>query len=337
MAGRARRATIKDIAVQVGVSPMTVSAVLNATAATNVRVSDATRELVIAAARQMQYRPNQAARSLRGRGTNIIGVYTSGGYLAPDLGFTAQILGGLHRGCEQYCKDLLLHSNYRERAVEEVFAELVDGHLDGLALYVSGDDPLVRLLAESGLPVVALVDAIPGLPSVVADNAGAGRIVASYLAARGHTRVFYGGSTRPLTSAVRQAQAFREAAQAHSMEVTVGAAGAGDDQWSEAALAWLDLPHSQRPTAAVCWNDRAAYHLLEHCERRGLRPPDDLAVVGFDAILPPDPTSWRLTTVRAPWVEVAQTAVSLLVRRLAGESLPEETVLPVEFIPGETA
>ena len=337
MTGRAKRVTIKDIAAHVGVSAMTVSAVLSRTPATNVRVSDSTRVRVMEAAREMSYRPNQAARSLRGRGTNLIGVYTSGGYLDPDLGFTAQILGGLHRGCEQHHKDLLLHSNYRKRTVGEVFAELADGHLDGLALYVSHEDPLARLLAESGLPVVALVDAMPGLPSVVADNAGAGRIVADYLAAQGHTRIFYGASARPLTSAVRQEQAFRETAQAHGLEVIVGTATAGNDQLHEAEMAWLDLPRSQRPTAAVCWNDRTAYHLLEHCERRGLRPLDDLAVVGFDAIPPPYPTALRLTTVRAPWVDVAQTAVSLLVRRLSGESLPDETVLPVEFIPGGTA
>ncbi len=100
---------------------------------------------------------------------------------------------------------------------------------------------------------------------------------------------------------------------------------------------WLDQPRQNRPTAAVCWNDQTAYNLREDCHRRGLRVPEDLAIAGFDGLPPPHVPNQRLTTIRAPWIEVASTAISLLTRRIEGEAIPHETVLPVEFITGDTA
>lgn len=86
----------------------------------------------------------------------------------------------------------------------------------------------------------------------------------------------------------------------------------------------------------MCWNDLTAYFLLEHCRRRGLRVPHDLAVVGFDGLPPAHPTPWHLTTIRAPWAEAARAAVSLLLRPQGGPPPPPETVLPVAFSPGDT-
>lgn len=318
---------------------MTVSAVLSRTATGHVRVSEATRARVLEAAREMRYRPNRAARTLRSGPTNVIGIYSTHGYLNPYVPFTSLLLGGLHQGCDAQQKDLLLHSSYRDHTPEEIQAELADGRADGLVLYTSSQDPLAAFLAESSLPVVAVVDALPGLPSVVADDPGGARLLAEHLAARGHTRIFYRGGLPTLTSAVRRQQAFLEAAAVLGLEVRVqGPAFGGNrhEQITEADLAWLALPRDRRPTAAVCWNDQTAYHLLGHCRTLGLRLPEDLAVVGYDDLPPPHAMPWRLTTIRAPWVDVARTAVKLLVRRLEGQEIPAETVLPVTLITGDT-
>ena len=80
-----------------------------------------------------------------------------------------------------------------------------------------------------------------------------------------------------------------------------------------------------------------AYDLLGHCRSRGLGVPDDLAVTGFDGVAAPPGFDLRLTTVHAPWMQVARTAVDLLVCRIDGAALPAETTLPVKLVIGDTA
>ncbi len=330
-------ATIKDVAASAGVSSSTVSAVLGHTPSRHVRVSEQTRKRILEAAIQVRYQPNHAARSLRNRRTNVLGVYTAQGYLNPIMPFTLQIIGGLHLGCDEFRKDLLLHRMYRGRSVEEVFLELTGGQIDGLALYTDPGDPLVPLLAASALPVVGIVDALPGLPSAVVDDRGGSAYLAAHLAALGHRRVAYLAGSPLSLSAGRRLEAFQAAAIPLELEVTEFHPVGNHVHVTERNWDWLDLPRSQRPTAAACWNDAAAYSLLEQCRRRGLRLPDDLAVVGFDGLVPSQPGLLRLTTMHAPWIGVARAAISLLVRLIDGETVAPETRLPVEFIAGSTA
>jgi LacI family repressor for deo operon, udp, cdd, tsx, nupC, and nupG len=98
----------------------------------------------------------------------------------------------------------------------------------------------------------------------------------------------------------------------------------------------LSLPAGKRPTAAVGFNDTFAYRLLAHCYRVGIKVPDDLAVVGFDGTF-----SWHerpqvLSTVYAPWEQVAETAVDRLLDRIDNVPVPMETILPVHWIDGDT-
>ncbi|HZP82673.1 MAG TPA: LacI family DNA-binding transcriptional regulator, partial [Chthonomonadaceae bacterium] len=207
----------------------------------------------------------------------------------------------------------------------------------GLIVHAPPDDPLVDLLAASHLPVVAIADAIPQLPSILVDDEAGGRIAAEYLAGRGHRRILYRNIDRPLVSAVRRHDAFCAAAARLGLQVREWR-GENDTTLPEDTLwTWLDAPPEQRPTAAFCWNDMAAYDLLAHCRQRGVRVPDDLAVLSFDGLPTPFGTVYQLTSIRAPWVEVARTAVSLLVAQINGETVANETVLPVEFVSGDTA
>ena len=89
----AKPTTIKDIAQHVGVGNTAVSAVLSRIPSRHVRVSVATRARILEVARQMQYRPNGVARSLRYQKTDVIGVYMQPGYLSPEAVFSSQIIG----------------------------------------------------------------------------------------------------------------------------------------------------------------------------------------------------------------------------------------------------
>jgi DNA-binding LacI/PurR family transcriptional regulator len=331
--------TINDVAAKVGVSVMTVSNVLSNNQARRKHVSEETRARVLEAVAQLQYYPNATARSLRRRRTNIIGFYAGHGYINPENAFLAAILGGLQEGCDAHRKDLLIHGTFRGASVAGIYAELSDGRIDGLVFYGPLNDPLAKMLADSPLPVVALADTVPALPSVVVDDAMGAGLQVAYLAAQGHRRIAYHSPLDMPVSAERRLATFREAAVKRDMRWTeFPSAHVGNESHvSDAEAEWLALPSAERPTAAVCWNDVTAYDLLEQCYKRGVRVPEDLAIVGFDGVLPVRGLGRRLTTVRAPWAKVGQTAVGLLVRILAGEQVPQETMLPVEFRRGDTA
>jgi LacI family transcriptional regulator len=332
---RQKPVTIKDVAQQAGVSLMTVSAVLNGKAVER-RISKITEVRVRETARLMQYSPNAVARSLRRRSTNVVGVYSGIGYLNASNPFLAELIGGFQVGCDEYQKDLLLHGTFRGRSVDDIYAELVDGRLDGLIVQAPPSDPLVDRLAESHLPVVAAVDAIPSVTSVVADDAGGSTMLGEYLLERGHRQMLYVRTTSPLVSALRRLESFR----AFAVRAGVSLVEYPDEHGCAAVAAAVrdSLKTSvAHPTAVVCWADSAAFEVIAQLEDKGIRVPADIAVVGFDGFAPPPGFGRRLTTIRAPWSEVGHRAVGLLVEKLAGRPVPPETELPVELIAGHTA
>jgi LacI family transcriptional regulator/LacI family purine nucleotide synthesis repressor len=326
--------TLHDVAIRAGVSKVTASMVLNGSRS-NTRVSEPTRQRILAAAADLRYQPNAVARSLRRRHTDIIGFYS--GYTIMDASdaFLSQVISGLQDGCELHRKDLLLHGLFRHGSVAEVYAQVANGMVDGLLLYSPPSDRLVDLLAESFLPVVVVVDAIPSLPCVVVDDAHGGRLQAEYLARRGHRRVLYKAAGVSLASVDRRQAAFLEVARGLDMVVTVSPDHSVSLSPAEVGL--VTSATQERCTVVVCWDDATAYNVVQELSDLGLRIPDDAAVVGFNGTVPRFPLRWNLTTVRASWRRVAQAAIEVLLIRMAGGEAPRETVLPVELVAGDTA
>ena len=329
--------TLQDIANVVGVSASTVSAVLHSTRSTT-RVSVKTREKVESVARQMDYQPNAIARSLRRRETGIIGIYNGYGlYCDARSAFLGEIIGATQVACQHYTKDCLLYRYWDDPTVEGVAQQLVDGRVDGLILYAPEGDALAERLARSPLPVVAVVDALPSLPSVVVDDREGGKLQAQHIACRGHKRVLYRQTPHRGQSVVRRFEAFRDEAQRLGLDVVYGRR----EQPNETALGEqekeiLSRPAGERPTAIVAWEDLRAYQAVRECEAMGMRVPEDIAVIGYDGVPADGLFVRKLTTIRAPWSEVATTAMDLLIQLIAGKTVPPETRLRVELVPGST-
>lgn len=331
-----RNVTLRDIAERVNVSPFTVSVVLNGSRS-NTRVSQATRERILNAARDMGYLPNSLARALRAQSTGILGLYFGYGHLEPHDPFHAEVLTGLQRGCEQCNRDLMIHYSFHRYGVDEVFSELAGGKIDGLVLIAAPSDPLVARLRGSNLAVVAMTDRIPGVPSVIADDAQGSRAIADHLHAKGHRGVLYRSCPGESDSASRREQGFHERASELGMKTYSAKTSDWRGKVEEEESNYLLQRSRFGITAAVCWGDPSAHALLKFCRLNQIRVPNDLAVVGFNGIEPPVEPAQSLTTVRAGWSTVAQQAVHLLVNRLEGhEEVPDLTVLPVEFVSGET-
>lgn len=329
--------TMQDVARKAGVNRVTVSVVLN-NAQASTKVSESTRARILAAAAELRYQPNAIARSLRRRRTNIIGFYSGDAFSDASNPFISQIISGLQKGCKQYRQDILLHSNFGGGSADVVYAELANGKIDGVILYTPLEDPLIQYLADSHVPTVALADALPHIPSVLVDDAAGGRLQAEYLAQKGHRHIFYQSLRRESNSVRRRVEAFCEAAAGYGMSVVKGDDMDINGGLGEIGRALLtDTSRSECPTAVVCWEDLCAYRVLGDLLAMGQRVPDDLVVMGFDGIMPPVEPLRRMTSVRAPWREVARTAVSVLLSRVEGKEVAQETVLPVELLVGNTA
>ena len=328
--------TLRDVAEQVAVSPFTVSVVLNGSKS-NTRVSTATRERIIKAAQELGYQPNSLARALKRRSTNILGLYFGYGHLEPHDPFHAEVLTGLQRGCEASNKDLMIHYSFHRYSVDEVFSELVGGKIDGLVLIASPGDPLVERVRGSHLSVVAMTDAIEGVPSVVADDAAGSIAIAEHLHSKGHRTVLYRSCPGQSDSASRRQRAYEQKASELGMTTIAARTNDWKGMVSEEEARVLSRRAELGVTAAVCWGDPSAHALLSFCKANGISVPTDLAVVGFNGIESPVEPAQVLTTVRAYWSNVAQQAVHLLVKSLGGQGVPSLTVLPVEFFKGDTA
>jgi LacI family transcriptional regulator len=342
--GSSRPATLTDVAAAAGVSKMAVSAVLNhggvggsGGSRSTVRVSAATRERILAAARALDYRPNAIARALSRRATNLIGFYSEWPVNARNE-FDAEIIGGLQHGCDDAGHNLLLYRSRQQHGpeqIESLVADMTSGTIDGLILRSAPSDPLVSRLCDSRLPVVAVGDPHPEIPTVLVDDAAGGRLQAQCLIARGCRRVLYRSLKGAYTGAIRR-ESFSEAATAAGITVLEDPE-AVSDFLTPLEKRFLALPPEERPDGIACWVDSAARVTLRELNEAGLRIPEDIALIGFNGIEPAHSPSRRLTTIRAPWEQVARTAVELLVRRISGETIPMVTVLPVELAGGDTA
>ncbi len=335
---RKRPSTLRDVAERAGVSKMAASAALSGYSG-NVRISETTRVRILEAARQLGYTPNEVARSLRRQRTDIIALYCGYGYLNASLPFLSEIIGGVQEGCDECHKDLLLHGVFRGQSVDDIHLACVSGKTDGLILNAAPMDPLVQKLAASHLPVVAIIDPIDGLPSVSVDEMLGARLTTSYLARAGYRRIVYfaRGWKPPLVSVERRLAAFVQCAAEYNLDVEICGLKDLNDLSNEALLSLIKPIGVAYRTAAVCWNDAVAYDLLARLIPIGVKAPEDVGLIGFDGLGTQLDGVMRLTSVRAPWAQVARIAVNLLCSRINGEPVPSETVLPVELCEGHTA
>lgn len=333
---RKPRVTLQDVANQAGVNRVTAAVALGRSPQGGTRVSDETRNRILAIAEELGYAPNQIARALRNKRTHIIGYYA--GYEALDAHspFTAAVLQGLQQSCRQYKQDLMLFGSFARDSATSVYTTLTSGMIDGLVLLPTPQSAGLERLFDSHLPVVAIANSHPSVVSVAVDDAGGSRQIAEHLARQGHRHILYRANSRGHLSSARRLEAFLAAAADLELKVSVVPTSELASTLSAQEVALLQAPADQRPTAAVCWMDLSAYRLLDTCDEVGIKVPDDLAIIGFDGVPPRIRLERKLTTIRAPWAEVAARAVTYLLDLLDGKELPDETILPVELVVGDT-
>lgn len=312
--------TIKDVAARAGVSPKTVSRVINGEA----HVRPDVREAVARVVAEMDYRPNAFARGLSSSRSFMIGLF----FDDPASGYAGDIQRGALTRARELSHHLIvepldpLQPDWRER----LGATLREVRLSGAILTppIGDSREIIEVFERHGVPVVRIAPGteVGRTPQVGMDDRAAARQMTEFLLSLGHRDIgFIKGNVRHSASALRL-NGFRDAMAAAGERWRPDRVLDGDFSFRsgiEGADILLDSP--ARPTAIFASNDEMALGVLVAAMRRQIAVPQTLTVVGFDDA-PIARMAWpQLTTIRQPNVEMAAAAVDILIgpgRRLDG-------------------
>jgi DNA-binding LacI/PurR family transcriptional regulator len=322
--------TIYDVARHAGVGVGTVSRVLN----DSPRVSEATRQKVLAAIEELDYHPSPIAQRLSLRKTFAIGV------IAPFVTRPAFVgrLRGVEAALTESEYDLVLYNVETTDKRDACFRELpTSQRFDGLLIIaLPPTDEDVAHFHQAGIPVV-LIDAYhPALSCVVIDDVKGGYMATQHLIELGHTRIAY--ISDPLespfrfTSSLDRYQGYRQALDEAGIPFRPEYhrwAEHGEEQARDKARHLLEL--AEPPTAIFAASDTQAMGVIQAARDADLRIPEDLSVIGYDDIQAAK--YMGLTTVHQLLFESGQRGVGLLLETLENpQTEPVHEVLPIELI-----
>lgn len=347
--GSDRRATLKGVAAELGVSPSTVSNAYN-------RPDQLSKELrvkVFETARRLGYAgPDPAARGLRLGRAGAVGVL-----YADRLSFAfadpvaVMFLEGVSMATEEAGLGMLLvpGSPRQDRDPEAVMGAMVDGFV---VYSMPEKDPLVGAALERRLPMV-VVDQKDrrGAPSVGIEDEEAARSAAEHLLQLGHEH--FGVVSLEFALDVRSGLADTGRQAAATYQTGSSRLKGYKSALTDAGITWENVPvyecvenlpeegrragetlfsQNPRPTAILAMSDQLALGVVESAKSQRLTVPEDLSVVGFDDIPEAARSTPPLTTVRQPHVEKGLRAGRMLVVRLEGRETEKAVLLSTELV-----
>jgi LacI family transcriptional regulator len=324
--------TIKDVARMAEVSISTVSRVIN----DSKPVSPEARRRVLKAIEELGYKPNEVARSLVTKKSNIIGI------IVDDIGssYVAQIIRGVEEVGRMYNYDLLLCSSYGDKESELRFAQfLMQKQVAGIIIVseILNNDVL-SFLDMSRIPFVYLNKYYNVLesPNVSINNREASDKVMRHLVEEGHKRIAYVTQEKDveLTIEKHKLEAYREwmgniGGDPMVFEVDGHKIEDGYDIGNRIVERLLE----EKITAVYCCEDEIAIGLINYLYDHNIKVPEDISVVGYGDITLASYFRPMLTTIKEPYYDIGAVSIRRILKVLQGEKVEEQTiVLPVQLI-----
>ncbi len=307
-----KRVTIVDVAKEAGVSPSTVSRVLNNRSG-DLPISEATQKKVEKASRRLGYQASVFASALRTDRTDVIGA------VIRDIRdpFLSLLVQEIQEVCYQAKKDLLIgHAKYDIQRAERLLRLMRTRLFDAVVLLgdMPGDNFIIDELIEYGTPFVTIARGTNAVtPSVNVDEKAGTTIALEYLLELGHRRIACIAS-KALAGVGERVEEYSRFIKKHDLPnypEYIRTTQVNHANIYQALREIFNAP--EKPTAIFCALDRVAVTAIDACRSMGLDVPKDVSIIGFDNIDDSAFTFPALTTIQQPTELMAQTAVNILI------------------------
>ena len=327
-------ATIRDLAKHVGLSMSAVSKALNGYP----DVSESTRELVLKAAKELNYTPNVHARALKSKRSYNLGVLFSddsqSGLTHP---FFSVVLESFKKEAEQNGYDITFIGHRIGHSGVTYLDHCRSRELDGVCVANTDfSSEEIIALVQSELPLITIDNLFHDRSCVMADNVGGMSQLVRYVRSLGHRKIAY---VHGPSSTVTDSRLKTFLSVLREMGLTVPDSYLAECEYTnpsscyEATQRLLNL--HDRPTCILLCDDYSSSGAISAARNAGLRVPEDVSVAGYDGIGQTQFVYPRLTTVDQGAALIGRTAAHMLIARIDGAP-PETRTVPARLIAGET-
>lgn len=328
------RVTLKAVAEHVGLTPGTVSAVLNNSPASS-SVPQRTKTRILDAARKLNYRPNFFARSLRVKRTFTVGVIAQ---IGDPYG--AMVISGIEQHLRQHGFFFLTVAHPHDEKLLDTYSHLLLER--GVEGFITVDAPISQPVP---LPVVAVAGhrRLEGVTNIVLDHRRAAHLALRHLVELGHSEIAVMKGPPDSSDSVERWHAVCDVARELGVRVRPGLT---IQIQGEAGMPGLGYPFTKQLlaenrsfTALLAFNDSSAIGAIRAINEASLRVPEDISVVGFDDIQSAAYSNPPLTTIRQPLLKMGEIAARTLLSRIDNPEsyLPELLIEPELIVRKSTA
>lgn len=320
---RGKMSTIKDVAALAGVSVTTVSRIINRKGS----ISEETTQKVKQAMENLNYYPNEVARSLQNKSRHLIG------FIVPyiDHPFFSKLAAAVEDACYKKGYKLLLCTSWSsEKKEKEVLSMLRANQVDGILICSRIGN--VSAYRDITLPLVSIERTIEGIPSVACDNYKGGVLAAQALIAGGCKHpVLFGNKVSKYLPAYLRHQGFHDECKCRGIKSSEYLIEKEDIFASRLHYNVNELIRQNLNLDGIfATSDVLAAGVTMECRALGRKIPDQIQVVGFDGVTISENCS--ISTVAQPISDMGEFAVTLLINKINGGLVPEKSILPVSLI-----
>jgi LacI family transcriptional regulator/LacI family repressor for deo operon, udp, cdd, tsx, nupC, and nupG len=307
--------SLKNVADMAGVSVATVSRVLNSEEV----VKEDTKQKVLAAIKKLNYTPNRVAQRLRSTKTNsrIIGL------LIPDIQnpFYVDVIRGIEEYAYAHNSVVIIGNFSQDEKKEKLYIDILKSEsVDGFIVAPSNEKNVyIKALMTDGFPIVCIDRGMKDVDVdlVKVDNQQGVFNAVQHLINLGHTRIGHVTGKPFLPTTHERMAGYEEAMKKYELEIDpeiIVSSNSDYESGAEQTARLLEL--EDPPTAIFTANNLITLGALDTINRRGLRIPEDVAIVGFDDVYWANSLNPPLTAVRQPGFEIGKRSCELLIQRI---------------------
>lgn len=311
--------TLKDIASLTGLSVSTISLIINNKPS---RIPESTKIRVLNLVKELHYRPNQVALTLKKNKSKTIGIIVS------DIqnSFYSGIAKGLEDECNKFGWNLILCNTSDRFEREYEYIEVLHSKgIDGIVLGMSATGSLkkakksIDLLDDKHIPFI-LLDRTMKTPTcniVDVDSERGGYIATKHLIELGHTKIACVTGPTYLEGTYSRLKGFKKALHEYNYSTDSNMIYNGDYSY-ESGVSASKYFLGKDVSAIFAFNDIMAYGISQHFRTQGIIVPDDISIIGFDDIFYSQITDVPLTTIHQPTYQIGQKAGNILINIIEG-------------------